>query len=801
MPIVSAVAILSLALGIGANSAIFSILDSLLLKALPVERPEQLVLVTGGNGERTDWTGPIWEAIRVREDRFGGALAWSSTRFNLARGGETELVDGLSASGRLFDVLGVPAVLGRTFTAEDGRRGGGPDGPVAVISHGFWQRRFGGATDVIGRTLTVEGVARTIVGITPPGFFGLEVGRTFDVAIPLGREWSVDSRSYSWLNVMLRLKEGQDIGRAQATLQGIQSQIRNETLPHDWRPKDLDGYLREGFSLQAAATGGSALRERYRRPLTTIMVVVGLLLLIACANIANLLLARATARRHEISIRSALGASRWRIARQLLAESLVLSAIGALVGLAVAQIGSRLLVAQLSTSTNTVFLPLDLDWRILGFTGAVAVTTAILFGTAPAFRSTRTQPQDAIKAHGRGVIGDSGLGVGSVLVVLQVALSLVLVVGAGLFMRTFASLATLDLGFDRDPVLVASIDTTRLQLEPSARPALFQRMLEAAASVPGVAQASLSAVTPVTGSWQFRIELPDGPDLPEHDRGVFVNLVTENWFRTYGISLLVGRDFTHADTTSAPPVVIVNEAFARRFAPGRNAIGARVREPGGPGRPAIDRVIIGLVEDAVYRNVRVPAPPTIYLPFWQQPEPSSRMSLSLRAAGGSPALLIRPLAAALGGVSTDLAITFRPLADQVNASLIQERLLAGLAGFFGGLALLLAGLGLYGVTAYGVTRRRAEMGIRLALGASPRGVTALVLRRVAWLVGLGVVAGTAASLWASRFVSILLYGLEPYDPATIAGAIGILAGVGMLSGWLPARRASRIDPMRVLRES
>ena len=644
-PIVSVVAILSLALGLGANSAIFAILDSLLLKALPVERPEQLVLVTGGNGERTEWTSPIWEAIRAREDRFGGALAWSATRFNLARGGETELVDGLWASDRLFDVLGVPAGLGRTFTAEDERRGGGPDGPVAIISHGFWQRRFGGAADVIGRRLTVEGVARTIVGVTPPGFFGLDVGRTFDVAIPVVRDSSLESRSYSWLNVMLRLKEGQDIQQAQATLQGVQSQIRNETLPNDWRPKDLDGYLREGFSLQAAATGGSALRERYRRPLTTIMVVVGLVLLIACANIANLLLARAIARRHELNIRAALGASRWRIARQLLTESMMLSALGALLGLAVAQIGSRLLVAQLSTSTNTVFLSLDLDWRILAFTAAVAISTAMLFGTVPALRSVRTQPQDAIKAHGRGIAGDGGLSVASLLVVSQVALSLVLVVGGGLFMRTFASLATLDLGFDRDPVLIASIDTARLQLEPSARPALFQRMLDAAASVPGVTHIGLSAVTPVTGSWQSRIELPDGPDLPEHDRGVFVNLVSENWFRTYGIALLVGRDFTHADTTSAPPVVIVNEAFARRFVRGRNAIGARVREPGGPGRPAIDRVIVGLVEDAVYRSVRVPAPPTMYLPFRQQPEPSSRISLSVRAAGGSPALLIRPLAA------------------------------------------------------------------------------------------------------------------------------------------------------------
>ena len=474
-PVVTLVAILSLALGIGANTAIFSILDSLMLRTLPVKEPQRLVLLGEGDAARTSWTNPIWEQVRERQRLFDGAFVWWSTRFNLAQGGPTELVDGLWASGGLFDVLGVPAILGRTFTEADDRRGGGPDGPVAVISYNFWQRRFGGAADAIGRSLTVERVPFTIVGVAPPDFFGVDVGRTFDVAIPIGteplirgKESSLDGRSYWWLNVMIRLKAGQSLEAANSAIRGVQPQIREATMPQDWRPQDKDGYLKEGFSLIPAATGGSGLRQRYRLPLTTIMVVVGLVLLIACANIANLLLARATARRHELSVRVALGASRMRIARQLLSESLLLSGMGAAIGLLFAQWGSRLLVRQLSTSTNTVFLDLSLDWRVLGFTAGVAIATAVLFGMAPALRGTRVQPNDALKSQGRGVVGDGRLGLGNVLVVLQVALSLVLIVAAGLFVRTFSSLASLNPGFDRRPILVASLNAQRAQLEPNA---------------------------------------------------------------------------------------------------------------------------------------------------------------------------------------------------------------------------------------------------------------------------------------------------------------------------------------------
>lgn len=807
-PVVSIVAVLSLALGIGANTAIFSLVNSVALKTLPVREPQALVMVSASGGGMWSWTNPIWEQIRARQtELFDGAMAWSSDNFDLSQGGETQFVDGIWASGGFFEVLGVPAMLGRVLTPDDDRRGGGPDGPVAVISHGFWQRRYGGAADVLGRSLTLNRVPFTIVGVTPPDFFGTEVGDRFDVVIPIGaepllrgKESALDQRSYWWLDVMMRLKPGQTLTAAEAALRGVQPQIREATLPTDWRPETLASYLKETFTLLPAANGQSYLRRRYMRPLYTLLVVVGLVLLVACANIANLLLARGTARRHELSVRLALGASRLRLARQLLVESLVLSGAGALVGLLFARWGSQLLVRQLSTSTNSVFLDLSLDWRVLAFTAAAAILTTLVFGTAPALRATRVEPIEALKEHGRGPIGRGRVGPASTLVVAQVALSLVLIVAAGLFVRTFTSLANLHLGFDRDRVLVVSVATPRGEDAPPDRIGLAARVREAATSVPGVAHAAVSVVTPVSGStWQFSVDVPGGTPLPERQNGSHVNLITPGWFATYGTPLLAGRDFDTGDRLGARPVAIVNEAFARKFLNGANPIGHSVRHVGRPKVPPPFE-IVGLAADAVYRSLRDPVPPTMYVPIAQWEEPPHSISLSVRAAQGSPALLARPIAAALAELDPKLGLTFRPLADQVHAALTQERLIAMLSGFFGALALLLAGLGLYGVTSYSVSRRRTELGIRIALGAAPAGVVRLVLARLVAVVAIGVVLGGVASWWAARFVGTLLYGLPARDPVTLVSAAVVLAGVGAIAGWLPARRAARIDPAEVLRE-
>jgi putative ABC transport system permease protein len=378
-----------------------------------------------------------------------------------------------------------------------------------------------------------------------------------------------------------------------------------------------------------------------------------------------------------------------------------------------------------------------------------------------------------------------------------------LVVAAGLFMRTFSSLATLKLGFDQDPVLVANVSAQRLQLDPELRPDFFKRLRDAAASVPGVASTAVSAVTPVSGAnWGFAIDAVDGVTLPEGHpaRGTFVNLISPDWFATYGTPMIAGRDFTEADSVTAPKVAIVNEAFARKFTGGANPLGKRLYQRGSPNRPAVERVVVGYVKDAVYRSLREPIPPTMYIPTPQQPEPPSSMAISVRAASGSPALLTKSLASALTSVNKDIAINFRQLSEQVSASLIQERIVAMLSGFFGGLALLLAGLGLYGVTSYAVSRRRTEIGIRMALGAAPGSVITMVLKRVAVLVGIGIVLGAGTSMWASRFVSTLLYGLQPRDPFTFAIAAVVLASIGAMAGWIPARRAARIDPARVLRD-
>ncbi|HKV99603.1 MAG TPA: ABC transporter permease [Vicinamibacterales bacterium] len=801
-PVVTVIAVLSLAFGVGANTALFSILNSLVYKPLPVHEPERLVQIDGG-----PWTNPIWEQVRDRQDQvFDGAFAWSSSRFDLSMQGESDFAYGAFASGGFFDVLGVKPLIGRTFTKVDDARGGGPDGPVAVIGYDFWQKRFGGAADIVGKPITLARKPFTIIGVLPPRFMGPEIGWSAEVIIPLsanavlrGAANILDVRAAWWLDVMARLKPEQTMDQATQALRGVQPAIKEATVPLDWPKEEQNNFLKEPFTLIRASNGESDLRARFQQPLTILLVVVGLVLVIACANIANLLIARATARRHELSVRLALGATRWRLARQLLLESLLLAAAGGAGGLLIAQWGSQLLVRQLTTMTNRVTLDLAIDWRILIFTTAVATLTALLFGLAPALGVGRIVPSDALKERGRGLTGDSRLGVRNMLVVAQVALSLALVVAAGLFVHTFASLAMRNPGFDPEPLMVVRANVARSQVPPEGRLELFERLREGAAATPGVASATASVVTPVGNvRWNTLIDPPDGMTLPRDKRVSWMNAVTPGWFATYGVRLKGGRDISDHDRPGGSKVAVVDETFARRFFPGVDPVGRHITRDEPPaGKASIE--IIGVVENTVYSTLRSELAPTMYVPLAQSGEKDTDIALTVRAQGGSQAQLSRALATALLNVDGAVALTFRPLSDQLGASLRQERLVAMLAGFFGALALVLSGLGLYGVTAYAVGRRRAEIGIRLALGSTRAAIVQLVLQRVGWLVGIGVAVGVGLSLWLVKYVASLLYGVQSRDPWTIIGAAASLAIVGLLAGWLPARRASRVDPTVALR--
>jgi predicted permease len=813
-PLVAAVAILSLALGIGATTAIFSILNSLLLKPLPVRDPHQLILVAAGDPpEGVSVSYRAWQAIRDQRllDR---PFAWATDRIGLTGAGETSSVEAIWATGNYFEVLGVQASVGRTFTEDDDKRGGGAGGPVAVISDRMWRARFGRARDIIGRTVTLERVRFTIIGVTPPDFLGLNVGLGFDVILPVETEpllarapVRLESPFWPWLQIMARLATGQTPGALTDVVRTAQPAIRATTMPPYARAEDRDRYLGQAWTAQVAPAGVSRFRRQYGPALLTLLGVVGLVLLVACANIATLMLARTASRRHEFSVRLALGSSRSRLVRQLLIESLLMSAVGAALGLALAQWGGRLLVEQLSTWAYTAVLDLSPDWRVLGVTAAATVGTAMLFGTAAGWRTARAEPADALVQHQRGISGEAGFGVSGWLVVVQVALSLLLVVGAGLFLRSFVALAYRDLGFDRGRVLVAILDVRRTTVPASGRVALYERIREAVSAVPGVESASTSFATPLGSSgvrYTPEVTEPGNAAFNGQAIRILTNPVGPDWFRTFGTRLLAGRDFLTSDTATAHKVAVVNQAFTRRYFNGDNPLGRTLIAMTSPtDRRPLE--VVGLVEDAAFTSVREPVEPIIYTPFAQGVDEqwlaTVPLSVTVRAAPGvPPARLGTSVGEAIGNVDPDLSVSFQTVTDQLNVFYIRERLLALISGFFGAVALLLAGVGLYGVISYSVSRRRMEIGIRMALGADARGVVRLVFGRVVWLAGLGAVAGAIMSLLAARFVQTQLFELNARDPLTFVTAAIVLALVAGLAGWLPARRAARLDPATVLRE-
>ena len=802
---VSAVVIGTLALGIGANTSLFSIFNTLIMRPLPVRDPGTLALLSSGS-----WSYPVWEEIKAREtDLFDGAFAWSRESFDLVQGGRPVPVDGAFVSGRFFDVLAVPAFRGRMLTPSDDKVAL-PNGPVAVISDRFWRQQFAGAEDVVGRQLTVhpQGLSFTIVGVMPPGFSGVDVGRMADVMLPFaaepilhGKESVLDVVGQSWLEIMVRLKPTQTIEHANAALRGVQPQIRAAVVPRlKADPAFAARYLTRPLTLEPAAAGASRLRQQFATPLFAMVVAVGLVLLVACANIASLLLARALARRGELSVRLALGGSRWRLARLLLVESLLLALTGAVLGLVFAKWSSALLVQQLG---STVAMDLPLDWRVLVFTATLTFLCAISAGVAPMIGVKSVAPGEALKSGGRGIAGDRRFAVRGALVVAQLAVSFILVIGAGLFLRTFASLSHLPLGFVPEPLVVAQVNLRASGLAPEERTARVARLRDAAAAIPGVRSASASAVRLLSGGGWFsnnRIAVGDGPLLPEDQRRrVWRDAITPGWFGTMGIALVSGRDFDNRDRVGSPRVAVVNEAFTRRYLSGQQVIGQTLRVDTDNG-PRYE--IVGVVADAVYTTPRAGMLPTLYVPLAQR-EPddwSASAVLTMKTMPGQRARVERDLATALTQAEPTVVFTSLTFDQLVDATAAQERLIAMMSGFFGALALLLAGLGLYGIVSHAVSARRTEIGLRMALGAQPTGIVHFVFRRVSVLITAGLVLGLAGSWWAVRFIAPLLFQLEPRDPMTFVGTAAVLIVIGVLAAWVPARRAARLDPAIVLRE-
>jgi predicted permease len=816
----AAVVVLCLALGIGANTAIFTLINAVMLKSLPVEKPDELVLFGEGRMAGTSVIDGIpspgpWELVsyplykEYRDDNqvFQGVCAFQSNeaRLNLRIGGTgapEEPVFGKVVSGNYFSVLGVKAAAGRTLTSEDDALAGAH--PVAVISYGYWQRRFSRDPSVVGSVIDISGIPFTIVGITAPGFFGETLeSNPADIWAPITMESQVllepsrlDSRGNFWLHVIGRLKPGVTSQQAQAAVtthfQQYLLQMAGSSVTSDDR-RDLAGIR---IDLTPGGKGVSQLRRRYSEPLKILMVLVGLVLLIACANVANLLLARATARQKEISLRCALGASRSRMIRQMLTESIVLAILGGLVGLLLAGWGTSLLVYLVSRGS---YIPLSIspDARILGFTLLVSLLTGMLFGLAPAVRAARTDLSTTLKEGARSVVGHgTRFSLTKGLVIVQVALCLLMLVGGGLFVRTLQKLESQDLGFNRENVLLVGISPRMAGYKPEQLPSLYRQILERVGSIPGVKSTSLALYGLVSGSARREtISVQGYTPKPREETDAQMNIVGPGYIETAGMTLLAGRGIEVQDTETSAKVAVINEALAHYYFGNQNPVGKRLAI--GEAKHAADFGVVGVVKDAKYTRLREASPPMLFIPVFQNPDYMN--DLQVRTIG-DPTSVAADVRKTLNDIDSKLnprrVIT---LSQQVDDALSQERLVAQLSTAFGGLALLLACVGLYGVMAYAVTRRTNEIGIRMALGAGAGNVLWMVLRETLLLVGVGLAIGIPAALASTRLIASQLFDLSPYDPLTLSVSSLLLIAVAALAGFIPARRASRVDPMVALR--
>ncbi len=805
----TAVAVLSLALGIGANSAMFQLVNALGLRSLPV--PQAARLATIGSGP--DFYAAGWSAGRHRlftyaqleqmtahQEAFSSLMAFGTTNFNLSRGGEARYAQGLWVTPNFLGVLGVTPVIGSWMPATADARD--CSGAGALLNYDFWQREYGGDVGVLARDITLNGRPFPIIGVTPASFYGVEPGQRFDVALPICAEallsdsgtGRLDNATAWWLTPIGRLEDGWTVERASAHMRDLSPTVFEATLPTSYRPDEAERYLRNTLRVDDAAAGVSSIRRQFESPLLLLLAITGLVLLIACANLANLLLARASARQREMALRQAIGASRGRLVGQLMAESALLAGLGTLLGAWLGYVLSRGLVRFIDGGTREIHLPMTPDWRVFGFTAALALGTCLTFGLVPALRGTSTAPAEAMRA-GRGAMALAERhGLRRALVSLQFALSLVLLVGALLFVQSLRNLATLDTGMNSDGVLMAHVSAELPHLDAEHRATILRRLEERVRELPDVASAAAVALGPFSGSSWNQDVRSDSSDVVL----TWFNRVSPGYFQTMGTPLLAGRDFTLRDDTSAAAVAIVNQKLAQDLFGEADPLGRTFRRQEGDGEEDTVFQIVGVVKNTKYGGLREDVRPIAFLPLAQD-EALSEATIAIRARG--------PFNAVMAGVREEMAlldagllVDFAVFDEMIDRSILRERLMANLSGGFGLLAGVLCTLGLYGVMAYMVARRRTELGVRMALGAETHDIVRVIVGEAGRLVAVGLVLGLASAFVVSRYAESLLFGLQPNDALTMVAACGVLAATGLVAALLPAHRAARLDPAVVLRD-
>ena len=794
-PVATTVAIISLALGIGANTAIFSLINSLILRSLPVRDPGQLVSISTvdpNDKEEIRLSLGMFEEIRKHKELFSGVFIWNGgALLNLEANGVKYPggVDGVG--GEYFSTLGIKPLLGRFIQPEDVALQAGTSNQVAVISYACWQRRYGADPHVLGRTIRLENHVLTIIGVMPENFSGLGIDYVTDVTVPMGYSGKATFREPGRLSFSLfaRLAPGVSLQRARAELKALWPHIQQATVPETYTGAKRASFFARRIEVKSAATGYSYLRRRFSRPIIVLMALVALVLVIACMNLANLMLARAANRQQEMGIRAALGAGSWALVRQLLMESLILAAAGAAVGFLVAFWGSRFLVNAIWSGYNPLTLSVTPDLRVLFFTSAIAVATGLLVGLTPALRAMRTNPAIALKQGSRGIHAQGKFA--KLLVSGQVALSLVLVLGAILFARSMENLLTADPGFRRDHMLTMQLFPQPGRKDIPNRTAYFHELADRLSQIPGVKGVSYSYYGPVDPlEFRERVAASSAVEAPAQ---AMEDIVGPGFFHLIGMRILAGREFSWQDDEHAPPVAILSESLANRLFPNKNPIGQIIEV--GANRSRMQ--VAGVVNSASLWRVQSHKPMAVYIPLPQKlgyNQPHADIHTA-----GDPSAIVPAARKVVKRMGLQYSLDAKTLKVRAGEALTSERIIAMLSAFLGGLALLLAAIGLYGLMSYAVTRRTAEMGVRMALGARPSDVLGLILREVLWLVAIGILAGIPFALAASRLIAGMLFGLSATDPLVIASSVCVLFGAALLAGYWPARRASRIDPMTALR--